>query len=158
VLNSINTTHTRRLLKGLYHKKGPGRKPYNPLNMLKAQLLKHLLRIPSDRRLSLHLKHDRRAARTCGFKKHTPSHSLFTHFRKRLGEDTFHRIFNHLIQRLLEAGAVKGDIIAVDSTHVKAYSQRSKDNRTGRSDLEARVGRGNRGFILGYRVRARDLD
>ena len=152
VLNSVNTPHTRRLLKGFYHKKGPGRKPYNPLAMLKAQLLKHLLRIPSDRRLALRLKHDRRTARACGFKKQTPSHGLFTHFRHRLGQDTYNRIFNQLLQRLLEDGAVKGDVIAVDSTHVDAYSQRSKDNRTGRSDPEARVGRGRRGFILGYRV------
>jgi len=152
VLNSVNTTHTRRFLKGLYHKKGPGRKPYNPLNMLKAQLLKHLLRIPSDRRLALRLKHDRRAARACGFRKHTPSHGLFTHFRKRLGEDTYHRVFNHLLGHLLEAGAVRGEVIAVDSTHVDAYSQRAPDNRTGKSDPEARVGRGRRGFILGYRV------
>ena len=47
---------------------------------------------------------------------------------------------------------MKGDVIAVDSTPVKAYSQRSLDNRTGRSDPDARVGRGKRGFILGYRV------
>jgi len=84
VLDSINSRRLRRLLRGLYHRKGPGRKPYNPLSMLKAQLLKHLLRIPSDRRLSLRLKHDRRAARACGFRR-TPSHSLFTHFRRRLG-------------------------------------------------------------------------
>jgi len=47
---------------------------------------------------------------------------------------------------------VKGDVIAVDSTHVDAYSQRASDNRTGKCDPEARVGRGRRGFILGYRV------
>jgi hypothetical protein len=56
VLDSINTTHRRRFLKGLYHKKGPGRKPYNPLNMLKAQLLNLLLRIPRERP-ALRLKH-----------------------------------------------------------------------------------------------------
>jgi transposase len=140
VLNSVNTKHTRRLLRNLYHRKGPGRKPYNPLAMLKAQLLKHLLRIPSDRRLALRLRHDRRTARACGFKKQTPSHGLFTHFRHRLGEETYHRIFNQLLRRLLEDGAVKGDVIAVDSTHVDAYSQRAPDNRTGKSDPEARVG------------------
>ncbi len=152
MLNSINTNHTRRSLKGLYHTKGPGRKPYNPLNILKAQLLKHLLRRPSDRRLALRLKHDKRTARAYEFRKHIPSHSLFTHFRHRLGEETYHRIFNQLLRRLLEDGAVKGDVIAVDSTHVDAYSQRASDNRTGKSDPEARVGRGKRGFILGYRV------
>ena len=40
----------------------------------------------------------------------------------------------------------------MDSTHLKAYSGRAMDNRTGRSDPDARVGRGRRGFILGYRV------
>jgi len=141
VLNSVNTTHTRRLLKGLYHRKGPGRKPYNPVSMLKAQILKHLLRIPSDRRLALRLKHDGRAARACGFGKQTPSHGLFTHFRHRLGENTYREIFDHLLRRLVEAGAVKGEVVAVDSTHVDAYSQRALDNRTGRSDPDARVGR-----------------
>lgn len=45
-----------------------------------------------------------------------------------------------------------GKVVAVDSTHLKAYSGRAMDNRVGRSDPEARVGRGRRGFILGYRV------
>ena len=152
VLNSVNTPHTRRLLKSFYHKKGPGRNPLNPLAMLKAQLLKHLLRIPSDRRLALRLCNDRRTATACGFKKQTPSHGLFTHFRHRLGQDAYHRIFNQLLRRLLEDGAVKAEVIAVDSTHVDAYSQRAPDNHTGKSDPEARVGRGKRGFTLGYRV------
>jgi len=45
VLNSVNIKHIRRLLGNHYHRKGPGRKPINPMAMLKAQLLKHLLRI-----------------------------------------------------------------------------------------------------------------
>jgi len=122
--------------------------------MFKAQLLKHIFRIPSDRRLALRLRHDRRTARACGFKKHTSSHGLFTHFRHRLGQDTYHKVFNQLLRGLLNVGAVRGDVIAVDSTHVDAYSQRALDNRTGKSDPEARVGRGKRGFILGYRVHA----
>ena len=152
VLNSVDTRHIRRLLKDLYNRKGPGRKPISPLAMLKAQLLKHLLRIPSDRRLALRLRHDRRTATACGFKKHTPSHGLFTHFRNRLGQDAYHRIFNQLLRRLLGDGAVRGNVIAVDSTHVDAYSQRAADNRTGRSDPEARVGRGKRGFARARRV------
>ena len=59
---------------------------------------------------------------TCDFKKHTPSHGLFTPFRHRLGQDIYNRIFNQLLRGLLEDGAVMGDVIAVDSTHVDAYS------------------------------------
>jgi len=120
--------------------------------MLKAQLTKHILRIISDRRLALRLKNDRKVARACGFRTQTPSHSLFTQFRHRLGEETYLRIFNQLIQTLLETGTVLGKVVAIDSTHVKAYSGRALDNRTGRSDPDARVGRGRRGFILGCRV------
>ena len=152
VLDSINSRRLGQLLRGLYHRNGPGRKPHNPLSMLKAQLLKHLLRIPSDRRLALRLKNDRRAARACGFGKRTPSHSLFTQFRHRLGKETYLQIFHHILQKLLESGVILGKVVAIDSTHIKAYSQRSHDNQTGRSDPDARVGRGKRGFILGYRV------
>jgi transposase len=152
VLDSVDSKKLRRLLRGFYHRRGPGRKPYNPLSMLKAQLLKHLLRIPSDRRLALRLKHDWRAARACRFRKRTPSHGLFTQFRHRLGEESYLEVFNHLLRQLYESGVIIGRVVAVDSTHLEAYSQRSRDNRTGRSDPDARVGRGKRGFILGYRV------
>ena len=152
MLDSLNIKHIQETLVCRYHQEGPGRKPINPLSMLKAQLLKHLLQIPSDRRLALRLRGDNETAKACGFKKQTPSHGLFTQFRHRLGEKTYFSVFNHLLRQLRESGVVKGEVIAVDSTHVKAYSQRSFDNRTGKSDPDARVGRGKRGFILGYRV------
>jgi len=57
-----------------------------------------------------------------------------------------------LLKQLLDSGAVKGEVVAIDSTAVKAYSQRSLDNKTGKSDCEARVGRARRGFLLGYKV------
>jgi transposase len=152
VLDSLNLDQISLDLDSHYHNGGPGRRPYRPLSMLKAQLTKHILRIISDRRLALRLKNDRKVARACGFRTQTPSHSLFTQFRHRLGEETYLRIFNQLIQTLLETGTVLGKVVAIDSTHVKAYSGRALDNRTGRSDPDARVGRGRRGFILGYRV------
>jgi len=117
VLDSINSRHLCRLLRGLYHRRGPGRKPYNPLSMLKAQLLKHLLRIPSDRRLALRLKHERKAAMVCSFRKRTPSHSLFTHFRHRLGEETYHWIFDHILRQLLDSGALKGEVARVPTLY-----------------------------------------
>jgi transposase len=94
VLGSLNLGCIRGFLMSLYHEAGPGRKPYDPVSMLKAQLLKQLLR----------------------------------------------------------SEAVKGEVVALDSTAIKAYSQRSLDNKSGKSDREARVGRGRRGFTLGYKV------
>ena len=152
VLDSLNLDQIQKDLDDHYHQKGPGRHPYNSLAMLKAQLAKHLLNIISDRRLALRLKHDRKIARACGFHRRTPSHGLFTQFRHRLGEETYLRIFNQLTRMLLESGTLIGKVVVVDSTHIEAYSGRAIDNRVGRSDPEARVGRGRRGFILGYRV------
>ena len=152
VLDSINLDQIQKDLNDHYHQTGRGRHPHYPLSMLKAQLAKHLLNILSDRRLALRLKHDRKVARACGFHRRTPSHGLFTQFRHRLGEETYLRIFNQLTRILIESGTLIGKVVAVDSTHIEAYSGRAMDNRVGRSDPEARVGRGRRGFILGYRV------
>jgi len=153
VLDSLNLDGIRTELDNHYHREGPGRNPFDSLAMLKAQLLKHFLQIPSDRRLAIRLKRDRRLARACGFKRRrTPSHGLFTQFRQRLSEETYQRIFNQLIRRLIESGAMIGKVVAVDSTHIEAYSGRAVDNVSGRSDPDARVGRGRRSFILGYRV------
>jgi transposase len=154
VLCSLNYGCIHGFLASLYHREGAGRQPYNPVFMLKAQLLKHLWRVPSDRRLSLLLKRNKQAAKACGFKQRTPSHGLFTHFRHRLGKDGYEKVFSMLLEQLLKCGAVKGQVVAVDGTAVKAYSQRSLDNKTGKSDVEARVGRARRGFILGYKVHA----
>jgi len=154
VLGSLDLGSVRRLLTSLYHEVGPGRKPYDPVCMLKAQLLKHLFRVPSDRRLALLLKKDKRVAEACGFSHKTPSHGLFTQFRHRLGRDAYEKVFSALVGQLLRDGVVKGKVVALDSTAVKAYSQRSLDNKTGKSDGEARVGRGRRGFVLGYKVHA----
>jgi len=148
----LNWSSIREFLMSLYNGAGAGRKPYDPVSMLKAQLLKHLLRVPSDRRLALMLKRDRKAAKACGFRRKTPSHGLFTQFRHRLGRDGYEKVFSVLLKQLLRCEAVKGEVVAIDSTAVKAYSQRDLKNKRGKSDPDARVGRGRRGFILGYKV------
>jgi len=136
----------------LYHRKGAGRKPYNPISMLKAQVLKYLRRVPSDRRLALLLERNKAVARACGFKHETPSHGLFTQFRHRLGKDGYERIFSSILKQLLKRRVVQAKTVAVDSTTIKAYSQRDLENKRGKSDFEARVGRGRRSFVLGYKV------
>ena len=152
VLGSLNLGSIRGFLMSLYHGSGRDRKPYNPVSMLKAQLLKHLWRVPSDRRVSLLLKRNKRVAIACGFKQKTPSHGLFTHFRYRLGKDGYEKVFSILLRQLLKRGAIKGEVVALEGTAIKAYSQRSLDNKTGKSDPEARVGKARRGFTLGYKV------
>jgi transposase len=90
VLDSLNIDGIRSTLNKHYHDEGPGREPIDPLAMLKSQLLKHLLQIPSDRRLAIRLRRNRRLVKACGFQcRRTPSHGLFTQFRQRLGEEAY---------------------------------------------------------------------
>jgi len=145
VLDSLNLDQISLDLAKHYHQEGPGRKQYRPLSMLKAQLTKYILRIVSDRRLTLRFMNDRKVARACGFRRQTPSHGLFIQFRHRLSEDTYLNIFRQLTNTLIETGTIIGKVAAIDSTHIKAYSGRAMDNRTGRSAPDARVGRGRRG-------------
>jgi transposase len=152
VLGSLNLGCIRGFLMSLYHREGRGRKPYPAVCMLKAQLLKYLFRVPSDRRLALLPKRNRKMAKACGFKRKTPSHALFTQFRNRLGKEGYQRVCNVLLKQLADSGVVKGMLVAIDSTAIKAYSQRSLDNKSGKSDCDARVGRGSRVFTLGYKV------
>ena len=81
MLNSLNLDQIKTDLATQYHTDSLGRTPLNPLAMLKTQHTKHLLRIPSDRRLALRLEDDHKNATACGFQRQTPSHGLFTHFR-----------------------------------------------------------------------------
>jgi hypothetical protein len=87
------------------------------------------------------LKRNKRLAKSCGFKRQkTPSHGLFTHFRHRLRKDGYEKLFSILLKQLLKHRTVKGEVVALDGTAIKAYSQRSLDNKTGKCDPEARVG------------------
>ena len=109
VLSSLDLGSLSELLMSLYHGKGSGRKPYSPVSMLKAQVLKYLRRIPSDRRLALLLRWDKEAAKTCGFKHETPSHGLFTQFRRRLGKEGYEKVFSVILKQLLKLGVVNGN-------------------------------------------------
>ncbi|PUA31565.1 MAG: hypothetical protein B9J98_05700, partial [Candidatus Terraquivivens tikiterensis] len=55
-----------------------------------------------------------------------------------------------MVGQAIALGAVKGYVLAIDSTAFKAYSAR--DARKGKSDPDADVGRAGRTYILGYRV------
>ena len=53
---------------------------------------------------------------------------------------------------LVSKGRIKGEVLALDSTFIKAYSRRNLDNRTGYSDPESRIGRAVKAKDLGYRL------
>ena len=72
--------------------------------------------------------------KACGFKRKTPSHSLLTQFNIAWAKMDTRRRFFTLLKPIVEDGAVKGEVVAVDITAVKTYSQRSIDNKSGKNN------------------------
>jgi transposase len=144
-----------RGLSGALRHSGAGRPPRNPLGILKALIVKRFRNIPSDRQLYRRLWSDPELRELCDIEEHEkPYHpSQLTRFRQRVGPERLERIMETIVGRLRDAGVVKGDIVACDATFIKAYSKRDpKDDSRGYSDPDARVGRAEKGYRLGYKL------
>jgi hypothetical protein len=142
------------------HRHGPGRPvEYNPEWDLKALMLRQLLQIPYVKDLVKRLKRDLYLRHTCGYQDNAPTEAHFSQMKKRIGADGF-RIIEAWLRRkalrlresqpLSAVGLVQA--ACVDGTDLRAWSSRSlDDNKKGFGDPDARLGRGRRGFYLGYR-------
>jgi len=122
---------------------------------MKALVVKLVRNVPSDRELYRRLWSDPELRRICDIEEHEkPYHpSQLTRFRQRLGPERLEGIMGTILDRLRDAGVVKGEIIACDATFIKAYSKRDpKDDSRGYSDPEARVGRAGKTYQLGYKL------
>lgn len=147
------------LWRGL-HREGPGRPvKYNPEADLKALLLRQLEQIPYVKDLVKRWRRNLYLRRVCGYGETIPTEAHFSQMKRRIGEEGFRAIERYLRHEairlgathpLLAAGLVKAS--AVDGTDLPAWSSRDPhDTRKGLGDHEARVGRGPKGFYLGYR-------
>jgi hypothetical protein len=138
-----------------YRHEGAGRLPRNPLGILKALIIKRVRGIPSDRELYRRLWRDPELRRLCDIKDYEkPYHpSQLTRFRQRIGHERLETIMEYILARLRDAVVIEGEIIVCDVTFIKAYSRRDlKDDSRGYSDPDARVGRADRGYRLGYKL------
>ncbi len=123
---------------------------YEPLALVRALLLKHLKRIPSDRELERELYRRPEYRQACGFRTRVPDHSTFSVFRKRLGDKT-EGLFKQPLQQLTEIGTIKANIIAIDSTDLKAYCRPKKDKSY--SDPDASFGhKSEKKTFFGYKA------
>lgn len=120
---------------------------YDPNALMRALILKHLKAIPSSRELERELYRREDYRQACGFRAKVPHHSTFGVFRKRLG-DKIELLFNELLEQLVQAGVIKARDIAIDSTHLKAYSSKHKQ-----SDKDASFGHKSKNKVFyGYKA------
>jgi len=143
------------------HTEGPGRPvEYQPEWDLKALMLRQLLQIPYMKDLVKRLKRNPYLRHACGYQDKAPTEAHFSQMKKRIGAEGF-RIIEAWLRRealglrhsqpLSAVGLVQA--ACIDGTDLRAWSSRSlDDNKKGFGDPDARLGRGRKGFYLGYRT------
>lgn len=126
IFDSIDWSFVHPLVQERYAEKTRGADGYDPVCLLKAQLLIYLGEVSSDRKLASALRYDARLCLLCGFNfLKTPSNGTFTNFRDRLGDDLFYEILHQLIAQAIILKVINGGDTAIDSTHLWAYSNKS---------------------------------
>jgi len=146
------------LWKGL-HIEGSGRPvEYNPECDLRALMLRQLEQIPYVKDLVKRLRRDRGMRLTCGYDEKVPTEAHFSQMKKRVGMEGFRAIeewLRHEALRLRESQPLSAvgliQAACVDGTDLPAWSSRDPhDTNRGLGDPDARLGRGKKGFVLGY--------
>lgn len=103
------------------HKTGP--KKYRLKSLAKAILFRYLLRLSSDRDLARKLKNWAELRRACGLKT-APHTSTLCRARNRIN---LADIFYQFVKKAKELNLIKGSILSVDSTPLKAYRKKDEE-------------------------------
>jgi hypothetical protein len=141
------------------HIEGAGRPvEYDPECDLRALMLRQLEQIPYVKDLVKRLRRDKDMRSVCGYGEKVPTEAHFSQMKKRLGVEGFQQVERWLRRealRLRESQplAAVGLIQAacLDGTDFEAWSSRDPhDTSKGLGDPDAKLGRGKKGFVLGY--------
>jgi IS5 family transposase len=152
LFRNLNLDRVRDVLMGAYHRFGAGRPPFNPLGLLRFKVVLVLKGYRSQRALEREVRVDSRVKGLCGFDA-VPSHSTVVRFERRIGVDRLKKLIRRIVEGLVSCGFIKGLKVVLDSKPFKARCRRDPKNPSrGWLDAEARLGRGVRGFVMGYKV------
>lgn len=153
LFNHINLGRIKNMLKGAYHNSGAGRPPIDPLGLFRFKIVLFLKGYRSQRALEREVRVDSRVKRLCGFNKDIPSHSTIVRFERRIGFERLKNLVSSVVEDLVKCGFIKGLKVVLDSKPLEARCRRDpKDPLRGWLDKEAKLGRGARGLIVGYKV------
>ena len=141
------------------HLEGAGRPvEYDPQCDLRALMLRQLEQIPYVKDLVKRLRRNKEMRSACGYDGKVPTEAHFSQMKKRVGVEGFRAIeawLRHEALRLRETQPLSAvgliQAACVDGTDLPAWSSRDPhDTSRGFGDPEARLGRGKKGFVLGY--------
>jgi len=141
------------------HFEGAGRPvEYDPECDLRALMLRQLEQIPYVKDLVKRLKRYKEMRSACGYGDKVPTEAHFSQMKKRVGVEGFRAIeawLRHEALRLRESQPLSAvglvQAACMDGTDLPAWSSRDPhDTSKGLGDPDARLGRGKKGFVLGY--------
>jgi len=141
------------------HLEGAGRPvEYDPECDLRALMLRQLEQIPYVKDLVKRLKRYKEMRSACGYGEKVPTEAHFSQMKRRVGVQGFRAIeewLRHEALRLRESQPLSAvglvQAACMDGTDLPAWSSRDPhDTSKGLGDPDARLGRGKKGFILGY--------
>jgi hypothetical protein len=141
------------------HIEGAGRPvEYDPECDLRALMLRQLEQIPYVKDLVKRLNRSRTMRLACGYDSKVPTEAHFSQMKKRIGVEGFRAVeewLRHEALRLRQSQPLSAvgliQAVGVDGTDLPAWSSRDPhDTSRGLGDPDARLGRGKKGFILGY--------
>jgi len=153
LFENLNLTPIHSILWTGLHQHGPGRPvEYNPEWDLRALMLRQLEQIPYIKDLVKRLRRDPYLRRVCGYGKQAPCEAHFSQMKKRIGPEGFRIIEAWLRREALRLRRSQPlSAAGLDGTDLPAWSSRDPhDTRRGLGDPDARLGRGKKGFLLGY--------
>jgi transposase len=129
------------LTKPLYSE-AVGRPSIDPVVFVRMVLLGYLYNVDSDRQLVEEVGYNLAYRWFCrlSLQDKVPDHSSITRIRDRLGEKTYERIFNEVVEQCRRAGLVKLEQVMVDGSTIKAnasiYSMQERIEKKDNDDNE----------------------
>ena len=159
LFENLDLTPIHSILWTELHWYGPGRPVvYQPEWDLRALMLRQLEQIPYVKDLVKRLRRNPYLRKVCGYGDRAPCEGHFSDMKRRIGAEGFRIIemwLRHEALRLRRSQPLTAvgliQAACMDGTDLPAWSSREPHNtRRGLGDPDARLGRGKKGFLLGY--------
>ena len=159
LFESLDLTPLHSILWKDLHRNGAGRPvEYDPECDLRALMLRQLEQIPYVKDLVKRLRRYREMRSACGYDGKVPTEAHFSQMKKRIGVRGFRKVeewLRHEALRVRKSQPLSAvgllQAACVDGTDLPAWSSRDPhDTSRGLGDPDARLGRGKKGFVLGY--------
>ncbi|MCQ6564121.1 IS1182 family transposase, partial [Paenibacillus mendelii] len=110
-----------------------GRRSIDPVLLMKMLLIGYLFGIPSERKLEQDITVNLAYRWFLGLDltETVPDHSTLSQNRRRRFKDSqvFQEIFDHIVSECITKGIVSGEVVVVDSTHIKANASINKTEK-----------------------------